>query len=346
MDNKTDSYTVEQQIRCEDGSYKWMLTRGRVLSRTSDGKPIRMVGTGSDLTERKQAEQQLRIAAIAFESQEGMVVTDANNNILRVNQAFTSITGYTEKEVIGQTPTLLHSGRQGKHFYAAMWESLNNTDAWEGEIWNRRKNGEIYPEHLTITAVKDSNGNVTNYVSTLMDITLRKAAEERIQYLAFYDPLTHLPNRRLLTDRLNQAMVLSERSGADGALLFIDLDHFKLINDTLGHAVGDLLLQQVAERLTNCVRECDTVARLGGDEFVILLEGLSEHPIEAAAQTENIGKKVITSLNQPYQLGSHEYQSTSSIGLALFSDHDQSREDFLNMQTLPCIKPKKLVVTG
>lgn len=341
VDNKTDNYAVEQQVRCEDGSYKWMLTRGRVLSRTDDGKPIRMVGIGSDLTERKQAEQQLRIAATAFESQEGMIVTDANYAILRVNQAFTNITGYTNKDVIGLTPLMLSSERQDDDFYTAKWEAINRTGVWEGEIWSRRKCGEVYPEYLTITAVKDSNGNVTNYVSTLMDITLRKAAEERIQYLAFYDPLTHLPNRRLLKDRLNQAMVLSERSGTDGALLFIDLDHFKSLNDTLGHAVGDLLLQQVAERLTNCVREGDTVARLGGDEFVILLEGLSEHPIEAAAQTESIGKKVITSLNQPYQLGTHEHQSTPSIGVALFSDHDQSREDLLKHADIAMYQAKK-----
>lgn len=205
--------------------------------------------------ERELGESELKIAAIAFESQEGMMVTDRNRIILRVNQAFTDITGYSAEEVVGQTPHLLSSDRQGQEFYAAMQESIDNSGAWDGEIWNRRKNGEVYPEHMTITAVKDAGGVITNYVVTLTDITTSKAASMEIENLAFYDPLTHLPNRRLLLDRLKQALSSSARSGQRGALLFLDLDHFKTLNDTLGHDVGDLLLQQVAERLASlCVK--------------------------------------------------------------------------------------------
>jgi diguanylate cyclase (GGDEF)-like protein/PAS domain S-box-containing protein len=258
-----------------------------------------------------------------------MKVTDANNNILTANKAFTDMTGYSVDEIIGQNPRLLRSGHQNSDFYAAMWESIVNTGAWEGEIWNRRKNGEIYPDYLTITAVKDSNKIVTHYVGTHMDITRRKAAAEEIERLAFYDPLTRLPNRRLLQDRLKRALAVSQRSGRKGALLFIDLDNFKIINDTLGHDMGDLLLQQVAERLSSCVRESDTVARLGGDEFVVMLQDLSEQPLEAAKQTEITGNKILTILNQPYQLATHDYTCTPSIGATLFSSHEETVVELL-----------------
>ena len=290
--------------------------------------------------ERRQAEQQLRIAATAFESQQGMLVTDANQIILRVNQAFTKITGYSEEEIMGQTPKILSSGIQEKEFYTAMWESINHVGAWEGEIWNRRKNGEVYPEHLTITAVRDINNTITHYVASLMDITLSKAASDEIKSLAFYDPLTSLPNRRLLVDRLNQALVFSARSGNNAALLFLDLDHFKTLNDTLGHAIGDLLLQKVAHRLTACVREGDTVARLSGDEFVVLLEGLSEHSLEAATQVDAIGHKILAALNQTYQLDIHEYHNTASIGVALFNEHQLGIEGLLKQADIAMYNAK------
>jgi diguanylate cyclase (GGDEF)-like protein/PAS domain S-box-containing protein len=281
------------------------------------------------ITERKKIESDLRIAATVFESQEGMLISDANNVILRVNRAFTRITGYSAEEVIGKNPRILQSGRQDTVFYAAMWQSINDTGAWEGEVWNRRKSGEIFPEHLTITAVKDQDGSVTNYVATLFDITLSKAAADEIEHLAFYDPLTGLPNRRLLMDRLKPALASSHRSGRKCALLFIDLDNFKMLNDTLGHDFGDLLLQQVAERLTSCVREVDTVARLGGDEFVVMLEDLSEQTTEALEQTEVVGNKILSTLNQSYLLTTHNYHSTPSIGAILFNGYEQTIDELL-----------------
>jgi diguanylate cyclase (GGDEF)-like protein len=222
-----------------------------------------------------------------------------------------------------------------------MWKSVCDTGVWAGEIWNRRKNGEVYPEFLTITAVKDGKGIITNYVATLTDITERKQADNNIQHLAFYDSLTHLPNRRLLIERLNQALVSSLRSGKVGAILFLDLDHFKTLNDTLGHDVGDLLLQQVAMRLSNVVREGDTVARQGGDEFVIMLEDLSESALDAATQAEAIGNKIIATLNQSYQLATHEYHCTPSIGIALFSGYEQSYEDLLKHADIAMYQAKK-----
>ena len=275
-----------------------------------------------DISQLKRADAELRIAATAFESDEGMMITDAQTVILRVNQAFTRITGYSAQDVVGKTPHLFMSSRQDAKFYADMWETIHRSGNWSGEIWDRRKNGEIYPEHLRITAVKDQHGLVSNYVATLNDITLSKAVADEIQQLAFYDSLTGLPNRRLLLDRLQHAQAASTRSGKQGALMLIDLDNFKLLNDTLGHDIGDLLLQQVAARLITCVREGDTVARLGGDEFVLIMEGLSEDPLAAAAQAETATRKILALLNQPYQLSSHQHHSTPSIGVTLFSQHE------------------------
>jgi diguanylate cyclase (GGDEF)-like protein/PAS domain S-box-containing protein len=294
-----------------------------------------------DITERKRAEEELRINAIAFESHESMMITDADGVILRINQAFTESTGYTAEEAVGQTPRLLKSGRHNADFYRAMWETIQRTGAWQGEIWNRRKNGEVYPEWLTISAVKAGNGVVTHYVGSYLDMTEHKAAEESIKNLAFYDPLTSLPNRRLLLDRLHQASASSARSGREGALLFIDLDNFKDINDTLGHDIGDLLLQQTAQRLESCLRESDTVARLGGDEFVVMLEDLSEHALEAAAQTKTVGEKILATLSQPYQLATHKYHSTPSIGATIFSDHGQSGEELLKRADIAMYQAKK-----
>jgi len=293
-----------------------------------------------DITERKRTESDLCVAAIVFESQEGMFVTDAHKDILRVNRAFTKITGYTAEDVIGKNPRILQSGRHDADFYAAMWESVNSTGAWEGEIWNRRKTGEVYPEHLTITAVIVADGMVSNYVATLTDITMSKAAADEIERLAFYDSLTGLPNRRLLWDRLKLALASSHRSGRIGALLFLDMDNFKILNDTLGHDMGDMLLKQVAQRLKPCLREGDTVARLGGDEFVVMLEDLSEQALEAAAQTEVIGDKILAALNQSYQLAMHECYSTASIGAILFKGHEQSIDELLKQADIAMYQAK------
>ncbi|TAL43959.1 MAG: EAL domain-containing protein, partial [Methylovulum sp.] len=291
--------------------------------------------------ERERAVSELRIAATAFESHEGMIVTDSGGTILRVNRAFTEISGYSAEEVVGKNPRLLKSGRHDAVFYATMWESIHRTGVWEAEIWNRRKNGEIYPGHLTITAVKNTDGVVTHYISTLTDITLNKAAEDEIKYLAFYDPLTRLPNRRLLLDRLKQALAASARSGRTGALLFIDLDNFKTLNDAFGHDIGDILLQHVAQRLESSVREGDTVARLGGDEFVVMLENLSDHALDAAAQAKAVGNKILTTLNLPYQLSTYEYHSTPSIGATLFSNHPLGIEELLKQADIAMYQAKK-----
>jgi diguanylate cyclase (GGDEF)-like protein/PAS domain S-box-containing protein len=277
-----------------------------------------LVIIGRDVTEQKNTEEALRIAATAFESQQGMVITDAQRMILRVNQAFTTITGYSAEEAVGQYPRILSSGRHDSTFYAAMTQSLETSGAWQGEIWNRRKDGEIYPEWLTISAVKDHAALTTHYVAIFNDISDRVHAQAQIDTLAFYDPLTQLPNRRLLLDRLDQALHVSTRHARKSALLFVDLDNFKTLNDTLGHFQGDTLLVQVAQRLKTCIREGDTIARLGSDEFVVMLEDLSEDDIEAATQAETVGEKILNAFVPDFTLESGVHHSTPSIGVTLY----------------------------
>jgi diguanylate cyclase (GGDEF)-like protein/PAS domain S-box-containing protein len=286
---------------------------------------------------RARDEQDLRIAAAAFDSQEGIFVTDTQGVILRVNRAFTRITGYTQAEVVGQTPRMLSSGRHGLGFYAQLWHQLLSQGSWCGEIWNRRKAGDIYPEWLTITAVQDPHGEVSHYVAMLTDITQRKAAEQEIQQLAYYDPLTRLPNRRLLLERLQHALAHPD---GEGAMLFIDLDNFKTLNDTLGHDQGDALLQQVGRRLQAGVSESDTVARLGGDEFVVLLPALGSHVAEVAAAAQRLGERLRLALSAPYDLGGHDYQCTPSIGISLFADGPRVCEDLMKRADLALYSAK------
>jgi diguanylate cyclase (GGDEF)-like protein/PAS domain S-box-containing protein len=300
----------------------------------------RFVMISRDITERKAASHQLSIAAIAFESQEAMFVTDANNIILRVNRSYSVVTGYSAEETVGKSPNILSSGRHDKHFYVSMWASINHSGTWIGEIWNRRKNGELFPCQLNITVVKDAKEDVSNYVATMIDITLSKAASDEIKTLAFYDPLTRLPNRRLLIDRLTQALAACARTGEKGAILFLDVDHFKNINDTLGHDIGDIFLQEVAQRLIHCVRAGDTVARLGGDEYVILLEGLGNEPFAAASNVEACAFKILQALSQIYHLGTHQCHSSVSMGAVLFDKNNISIDELLKQADIAMYEAK------
>ncbi len=288
----------------------------------------RVVITHADLSALREAQTQLRIGAVAFESPDGKMVTDAQGVIVQVNRAFCAITGYLPQDVLGQRPSIFSSGRHGPAFYQAMWSALRACGAWEGEVWNRRKNGDIYPEYLSITAVRDDDGNNTHYVASLSDISLSLAASEEIRNLAFYDPLTHLPNRRLLLDRVEQALAANGTS----ALLYIDLDNFKTLNDSLGHRTGDLLLQQVAVRLQQCLRQCDLLARIGGDEFVLLVEALDADTNAAAANVRAVVTCVMAAFEHPFVLGVHHCRSTPSIGIALFQANPALRAEVILQQ--------------
>ena len=289
----------------------------------------------------EEREAALSVAAIAFEIEEGMIVTDQDEVIIRVNRVFTSLSGYSADEAIGKNLSMLKFDREDAEFYPRMREILHRNNYWQGEIWNRRKNGETYPEWLTITAVVGKDGRITNYICAFFDITERKQAEEKIHNLAFYDPLCQLPNRRLLFDRLHQAVTTSARNKSCAGLLFIDLDNFKILNDTRGHDIGDLLLIEVGQRLRTCIRDSDTLARLGGDEFVVLLEGLSEDRTEAAVQARGVGEKMLIDIHQPYMLKDIEHYSTASIGISLFANYRQNLDDLLKQADTAMYAAKK-----
>ncbi|HEY9102314.1 EAL domain-containing protein [Chitinimonas sp.] len=285
-------------------------------------------------------EQELRVAAAAFESQEGMLITDAARIILRVNSAFTKITGYSAEEVVGELPTMFQSSRNDADQATFIDAAIANGGTWQGEIWTRRKDGDHFPLWLAVSAVRSDAGEVTHYVYALVDITERKLAEDEIRSLAFYDPLTNLPNRRLLMDRLRQALAKSARSDSGGALLFVDLDNFKKLNDTRGHDIGDLLLEQVAQRIAGCLREGDTVARLGGDEFVVLLEEVGDLMQEAIDKVEGVAKKILTTLNQPYLLDGMAHHSTPSIGVCFFRGQEVTVDELLKQADLAMYQAK------
>jgi len=334
---EAESADIRRRTLGEEG-----LVHAEVQRRRRDGSPIEISSTlaplrdaagqvrgyltiVADITERKRSESSLRLAARVFDSSnDGIVITAPDSTIVAVNAAFTRITGYAAEEAIGKTPQMLQSGWQDAGFYKTMWDSLDRNGYWRGEIWDRRKDGELYAQWTSISAVRDEHGGLTNYVAVLSDVTARKIAEERLDHLANHDPLTNLPNRVLFHERARQALARAARSKEIVAVLFLDVDNFKMINDTLGHFVGDLLLKETAQRLVACLRAQDTVARQGGDEFTILLESLAD-PDEAAI----VAQKVLETLAQPYVLEGNEVFATASLGINLYPLDADNLEDLL-----------------
>jgi diguanylate cyclase (GGDEF)-like protein/PAS domain S-box-containing protein len=302
----------ETRHRCRDGSV--IDVEISTVGVHIDDKAL-LYCSSRDITDRKHAEQQLRLVSRVFDrSAEGVMITDENQLILTINDSFTRVTGYTRDEVIGKTPAILRSGKQGADFYREMWDSLGSRGWWQGEIWNRRENGELYLEWLSINVVRDEHGKIINYIGMFSDITLVKESRQRMEFLATHDELTRLPNRSIFNEHLKQALARSARAGTQLALLFVDLDNFKMINDTLGHEEGDELLKQVANRLKKCVREVDTVARLGGDEFVVLLE------IEHRHAANIMAKRILEAFIAGFLLKDQEYKISPSIGISLFPE--------------------------
>ena len=320
------NFRAELEQPCKQGGTVWTEVSFSGIQNEA-GEFVNFLGVTRDISERKRAELDLHIAAIAFESQDGMIVTDAQRTILRVNHAFTQISGYAADEVIGKTPRMLQSGRHDADFYAAMWATIQLEGVWHGEIWNRRKNGEIYPEQITITAVKGSTGPVTHYVAVLRDITERKQLEKEVAQLAFFDTLTQLPNRRLFNDRLTQSLARAQREQSSLALMFIDLDKFKPINDTYGHEAGDSVLQAVARRIESSLRASDTAARVGGDEFLVLLPDLQSKDDALA-----VAEKIRLALEQPFVTSNGvTLLASASIGIAIYPDQARIQEDLLRL---------------
>lgn len=324
-EGRAERLNVEMRLRTKSGAYMWVLVRGKVAMRDADGRPLRAIGTHADITPRKTMEVQLRQAAAVFDnSPQAIIVCDRDNRIVAVNPAFTAITGYTAAEAIGRNPSILSSGQQDRDFYATMWQKLRASGLWQGEVWNRRKDGNVYCEWLSITRINDANDNPSSYIGMFIDITSRKEAEARVLWQAHYDMLTELPNRRLLNDRLNQAIMRAMRHGRPGAVLMIDLDHFKEINDSLGHTAGDALLVETARRLQRTVRESDTVARLGGDEFVVLLDEIS-----SVEDARRVAEKINATLARAYRIDGHDYFISGSIGISVFPDDGRAGDDLI-----------------
>jgi len=305
-------HSEEIQLRHRDGTLRWVQMTGQAADRRAPHAGS--IWYCTDVTERRKAQENLELAAAAFVNMtEGVMVTDTHNRIISVNPAFTAITGYSEAEALGRDPRFLSADRHDRVFWQNMWDAVTRRGSWRGEIWNRRKGGDVYPEWLTISVIRDADGRISRHVGVFSDITEQKSAQERIQHLAHHDALTGLPNRALLIDRLNQALHKAGRSTQQVAVLFLDLDHFKTINDSLGHPVGDGLLCEVADRLRTCVRASDTVARLGGDEFVVVLSEL-----EGLEATARVVAHLTDAIARPMTIEGHLLQVTPSIGVSLF----------------------------
>ncbi|HQT30052.1 MAG: hypothetical protein B7X81_03015 [Hydrogenophilales bacterium 17-61-76] len=297
----------------------WILVRGRMRSMHAAR------ALNHELNARKQAEESLRLAAMVYEnSGEGMLVTDAGNHIVAVNPAFTRLTGYELTDVVGKKPSVLSSGRHGPDFYQNMWNELDRTGQWQGEVWDRRKNGEIHAKYFTINTIPNADGSVYRRVALFRDLTAQKQSEEFIWHQANFDTLTQLPNRSMFQDRLEQDILKAQRTQLALALLFIDLDLFKEVNDTLGHHIGDLLLIEAAKRITACVRDMDTVARLGGDEFTVILPELYE-----ISSVERVATNILQKLAEPYHLGEEVIHVAGSIGITVYPRDADDAEGLL-----------------
>jgi diguanylate cyclase (GGDEF)-like protein/PAS domain S-box-containing protein len=324
METATPKYNYEEPEIVIDGRRTWLET-SKVPLRDGSGKVVGVLAISQDITERKHAQDDQRQASVVIEStQEGVMITDAKGTIIRVNPAFTEITGYAAADALGRTPQILKSGRHTTDFYRVMWGALQGIGRWQGEIWNRRKTGEVYPEWLTISSVRDEQGQVVNYAAVFSDISQLKVSQEKLEHLAHHDPLTGLPNRLLFRDRLEHAMQRADRGDKALGVLFLDLDRFKRVNDSLGHTVGDAVLEAVATRLEGAVRRDDTLARLGGDEFTVLVEGVTgiDDPAHLATKLNQV-------LREPFRVQGHELLLGASIGISLYPQDAHSGEALL-----------------
>ena len=326
---------VEFRIMDLDGNIHWIEHACHPIFR-DDGTWLGRRGLNRDITWRKESEQQLHLTASVFENaREAILLTDAKERIVAVNPAFTEVTGYSADEVMGQTPKLLESGRHGPEFFAQMWKQVNLYGSWQGELWNRRKDGSLYPTLLVLTTVLDHKGEVTHYIGISTDTSRQKESEEQISHMADYDALTDLPNRALLRDRAERAMAMADRDSTELAILFVDVDRLKTINDSLGHAVGDKLLQTLAMRLMAEIREVDTVGRLGGDEFLLIL------PRTDANGAVLLARRLMTCVALPFEIEDHTLNVTPSIGICIYPRDGKGFDELLKAADIATGKAKE-----
>ncbi len=328
LDGESPSYECEIRVSVGDDHWIWVMDRGRVVARDEGGQALRMAGTWLEITGKKQYEDKLRLAASVFtHAREAIMITSVDGTIVEVNDSFCRITGFERNEVLGKTPKVLSSGRHDAAFYAAMWHAVAKHGHWQGEVWNRRKNGELYAEMLTISAVRDEQGHAPYYVALFSDITAQKLHESQLERYAHYDALTSLPNRLLLMDRLRQVMAVAQRRGSAIAVAYIDLDGFKQVNDTYGHAAGDVVLSSVAERFRDALREGDTIARIGGDEFVALLVDSGQR-----GSVKPILQRLLRAATEPVAWHDELVCVSASIGVVHYPQHGVVEPDALVQQ--------------
>ncbi len=322
----TDVFESEHRIRNARGEWVWVRSRGKVVERDASGSPLRMAGTARDITAIRRAERERRVALEVLRSMsEAVAVIDLDFRFISVNPAFSRITGYSEEEVIGQNSRLLDSSQHSAEFYRRVRDVLERTGHWAGEMWQRRKDGEEFLGWIEMSEVRDAMGLRSHFVAVVNDITDKKRAEQELRYLANYDTLTGLPNRALLSERLGRAIVRARRQETRVAVLFLDLDRFKDINDSLGHAAGDRLLKAAATRLQATVGASDTVARLGGDEFTVVLED-----VESIPAVERMAREILTAFSMPLEVDErHDVSITPSLGVSLYPDHALVPTDLL-----------------
>jgi diguanylate cyclase (GGDEF)-like protein/PAS domain S-box-containing protein len=307
------AYEIEHRLLMPDGRIKTILECGQTYY-AEDGTALRSVGTAQDISSIRQMESKMQLLGVAFQhSGEAILISDRQNKIVTVNPAFTVLTGYTQEDAVGKNPSFLSAGRNSPEDYAAMWQSIIEKGFWQGEIWDRRKDGGVYPKWMTVSVIRDDDSKIRYHIAHFTNISVERAAEEKLHHIAHHDSLTGLPNRLNLNGRIDQALSVARRDGGRVALLFIDLDRFKLVNDTLGHHVGDELLIEVARRLQDSVRDSDVVARLGGDEFVIMLTG-----IEHTTVIGMVAEKIVKTVGAPYVIEGHDLYTSPSIGIAIF----------------------------
>lgn len=324
-------YENTYRMRHKDGSYRWIHSRGRLFYNRQK-QPVRFIGVAADITASIESAERLRLANLVFNStHEGVLITDQDNRISFVNPAFTKITGYAPGEVLGRNPRMLQSGRHDRFFYTNLWSTLTSTGQWSGEIWNRRKNGEVLPQLQTISELRDENGVVSHRVAVFSDISLLKSSQNELSFLAHYDPLTGLPNRILLHEHLKLSLQRTLKHKTESALFLVDLDHFKTINEGLGHAPGDDLIKSIAQRLKNSMEQAATISRYGGDEFAIIAESLEGSSNTSAA---SIAQKILGLFNTPFVIGNQELSITASIGICLYPVSGRTAEEvFRNADT-------------
>jgi diguanylate cyclase (GGDEF)-like protein/PAS domain S-box-containing protein len=333
--NRSLTRSEERIVDAEGRERHWEFVKLPMFN--ADGSRRSLVVVARDLTEQRRVEENLRLAAQVFEnSGEAIMIMDAHSRVVSVNRAFSDMTGYLPTEVQGQKPAMLISDLHDDEFYQRMWHSLGETGYWQGELWSRRRNGEVYPEWLGISTLRGPDGAVTHYVAISTDISERKASEARIEFLAHHDPLTDLPNRLLLRDRLERAIVQGERTGTRVALLFIDLDRFKTVNDSLGHPVGDRLLREAAQRLRECVRDMDTVSRQGGDEFLIVLTDLKD-----SDAVTRVAEQILAALSVPFSLDGHDVAISCSVGVAVCPEDGRDFDELLKKSDIAMYHAKE-----